>query len=78
VKPRIKPAMFVAAPDEVAGDADLKRTIAAIGHYVNKAATHHTNEQDVDGLASRACPTCELNDGTSPAVTLMKHITKVL
>jgi hypothetical protein len=42
-------AMFMAAPDEVAGDADVKRTIAAIGHYVNKAATHHTNQQDVDG-----------------------------
>ena len=41
--------MFVAAPDEVAGDADLKRTIAAIGHYVNEAAMHHTNQQDVDG-----------------------------
>jgi hypothetical protein len=43
-------AMFMAAPDEVAGNADVKRTIAAVGHYVNKAATHHTNQQDVDGL----------------------------
>jgi hypothetical protein len=42
-------AMFIAAPDEVAGDADVKRTIAAAGHYVNKAATHRTNQQDVDG-----------------------------
>ena len=49
-------AMFMAAPDEVAGDADVKRTIAAIGRYVNKAATHHTNQQT--WMA-----------GTSPAMT---------
>ena len=52
-------AMFMAAPDEVAGDADVKRTIAAVSHYVNKAATHHTNQhQPRRGWpGSRACTT---------------------
>ena len=32
--------VFVASTDEVAGDADIKRSVAAITHYVNKAAIH--------------------------------------
>jgi hypothetical protein len=55
-------AMFIAAPDEVAGDADVKRTIAAVSHYVNKAATHHTN---LSSLASSKTWMA----GTSPAMT---------
>jgi hypothetical protein len=36
-------AMFAATADEIAGNADVKRAIATIGHYVNKAASHpHT------------------------------------
>ena len=36
-------AMFVAAPNQIAGDADVKRTIATVAHDVNKTAIHHAN-----------------------------------
>jgi hypothetical protein len=42
-------AMFVAAAHEIAGDPDVKCAVAAIAHYVNEAATHHSTKQDMDG-----------------------------
>ena len=32
--------MFVAAADEIAGNADVKRTVATVSHEINEATTH--------------------------------------
>jgi hypothetical protein len=50
-------AMFVAAADEVAGNADVKRTVAPIGHEINEA-TAHSLQVNKTWMA-----------GTSPAMT---------
>jgi hypothetical protein len=50
-------AMFVATADKVAGDANVKRTVATVGHYVNKTTIHHPKSNKT-WMA-----------GTSPAMT---------
>ena len=42
-------AMLVTAPDKIAGDADIKRAVTSVGHYVNKTAFHPRSER-------RGCP----------------------
>jgi len=32
--------MFVAAADEIAGNADVKCTVATVSHEINEATTH--------------------------------------
>ena len=40
--------MLIATADEITGDADIQRAIAAVRHYINKAAFHRSHREDVD------------------------------
>jgi hypothetical protein len=40
--------MLIATADEITGDADIQRAIAAVRHCINKAAFHRSHREDVD------------------------------
>jgi hypothetical protein len=53
-------AMFVTTADKVVGDANIKRTVATVSHYVNKATIYHLKSNKT-WMA-----------GTSPAMTTVE------